>query len=164
MRGNPNCQCLIAHTRRLGVVCPTSSVPVDVFAEDFWDRFCEPELDPCSTQPGKAALSRAPFQVYVHPKPPTTLALAGVAAPAEAARLSRLVSGAGGCSPGETEGPPSFIELESPPSQEDGANRFSQTPWEAVESMRLSEVWELRLSRGWRRASPNCQSSERENC
>ncbi|KAL8271408.1 hypothetical protein Esti_004609 [Eimeria stiedai] len=110
LKRNPKSRCLLAHTRRLGIVCPTSSVPVDVFAEDFWDRFCDPDPqgEPQQSEEASAAL----FEVYVHSKPmPTSLMFSGVSAPGEAERVSRWLSegsdsfvGAPGWAPPKTAG------------------------------------------------------------
>ncbi|KAL8437420.1 hypothetical protein ACSSS7_001015 [Eimeria intestinalis] len=90
LKRNPKSRCLLAHTRRLGIVCPTSSVPVDVFAEDFWDRFCvrDPHGEPQQSKEANAA----PFEVHVHSKPaPASLVFSAVSAPGEWFRFESCV-------------------------------------------------------------------------
>ncbi|KAL8446577.1 hypothetical protein Emed_005031 [Eimeria media] len=160
LKRNPKSRCLLAHTRRLGIVCPTSSVPVDVFAEDFWDRFCDP--DPQGETQQSEEASDALFEVYVHPKPaPTSLVFNGVSAPGEAERLSRWLSenadspvGASGWAPpktAESGGPLSRGPLSRGPPRrdvrEDWEGRFTMGPQEVEEASGLCEIWELRLRR-----------------
>lgn len=156
LQKNPHCRCFIGHTRRLGIVCPTSSFPVDVFAEDFWDRFCEPDPEPRDADPDpdfdsshnrKEEPGVTPaFKVYIHPKPPALLVFGGLADPAAAERPSRLLTG-------------SLKDLRAPQGNSDesevantvpkgiGEAIFAQTPSEIVEAMPFTEVWELRLNR-----------------
>ncbi|KAL8441350.1 hypothetical protein Emag_007250 [Eimeria magna] len=152
---NPKSRCLVAHTRRLGIVCPTSSVPVDVFAEDFWDRFCDP--DPQGETQQSEEARAALFEIYVHSKPaPTSLVFNGVSAPGEAERLSLWLSEGAG-SPVKTSGwaPPKAAEsgghllegLSKRDSREDWEGRFTMGPQEVEEASGLCEIWELRLKR-----------------
>lgn len=157
LRKNPNCRCLIGHTRRLGIVCPTSSVPVDVFAEDFWDRFCDPDPDTQDADPDpdldsphdrveEGKPTRA-FRVYVHPKPPALLVFGGLAPPAEAERLSLLSCGT--LEDVQTpQGNGDEFEIAQTVPKGIGEARFAQSLLEVYEALPFAEVWQLRLNRG----------------
>ncbi|KAL8435135.1 hypothetical protein Efla_006356 [Eimeria flavescens] len=157
LKRNPNCRCLLAHTRRLGCVCATSTLPVDVFAEDFWDRFCDPvpqpDPDPQPDPGGGSSEAGGPiFEVYVHPKPATAgIVLSGVSLTSEADRVFRWLCGGdfsrvGG---GPCWGPPEDANCEGPPTvagapweapSNEADSRFALHPADAEEATRLSEV------------------------
>lgn len=147
LKRNPACRCFVAHSRRLGIVCPTSSVPVDVFAEDFLERFCEGKGDTSgesiTNEQQEGTGDEAPFfEVYVHPTPPPPVVVfGGFANPAEAKKLLRRVEGngpqGGGAwgAPTGSGGPPESIMGE----------RFCEGSFEDEGVFKHTEIWELRL-------------------
>ncbi|CDJ41793.1 hypothetical protein, conserved [Eimeria tenella] len=128
LQQNPCCCCLVSHSRRLGFVCASSFVAVDVFAEDFWDRFCCFQDDP------SPPLSSSFFQLYVHPTPACSLRCAAAAAPKtleaalaltggppEAPGAPRQTGSGGPSGPSWPEGAPQEegpLQEEGPPKEE----------------------------------------------
>lgn len=123
LQQNPSCCCLLAHCRRLGIVCPTSSVPVDVFAEDFWDRFCsvDPGVDPTGDPTQDQARDSTEdyptldptddptedcrrLQLYLHPAPPLAVTFAGIVDPKHLRATAALLDGSPARSEGILEG------------------------------------------------------------
>ncbi|XP_026191245.1 uncharacterized protein LOC34618387 [Cyclospora cayetanensis] len=136
---NPSCRCLLSHSRRLGIVCPTSSVAVDIYAEDFFDRFC-------SSDPKEIQIASRRFLLTTHPTPPNAVVFAGYSDPVETDKVKKLIEKDLASLVEGVDGELGSHKDAQRAPRKAKEKQFRLSPSEAEEATAFAEIWELTLA------------------